>query len=376
MAHKDILLLVNVTATDDVYPTIIHYAREHNWRLTIEDRMAQPAHWHGDGALVQAMDFQASTRYLNSLRRRGIAVVSLTNTRNNTGFSSCSLNARQGAILAAEHLAQCGFTHAAYFSMEWNYGREIQSKAFTCAWNGDIHHWIWPHESSQRNLYDRSALVHWLKTKLREAPHPIAIFAPNSYNALVALNTCLDHGIAVPEDAAIISGCYDSAFCDCQSVPISGVKFDTRLHALKGAALLDNLIDTKDRAVKKIQIPPSRLVVQQSTDVLATEDPLLRQALRFIRENIAQPFGVAEIAEALKIPRITLDRCFAATLRRSAGSEIIRQRIERAKRLLSNTDMTLNAIAAECGFCHAPYLINTFKRKTGMTPHKFRHSHE
>lgn len=374
MTHKDILLLVNVTATDEVYPTIIQYAREHDWRLAIEDRMAPPANWHGDGALVQAMDFPASTRYLNALRRRGIAVVSLTNTRSNAGFSVCSLDIRKGATLAAGHLAQCGFVHAAYFSMEWNYGREMHSNAFACAWNGNFRCWIWPLEASRRHLNDRSAMVRWLKAKLSESPHPIAIFTPNSYNALVALNTCLDLGMAVPEDAAILSGCYDSAFCDCQAVPISGVEYDTRLHAMEGAALLDRLVGSKQRASERILIPPSRLVVQQSTDVLATDDPLLRQALRFIRENIARPFGAAEIADRLAVPRIRLDRCFAAALRRSAGSEIARQRIECAKRLLADTNMTLNAIASECGFCHASHLINTFKRKTGMTPHRFRNA--
>ncbi|MBQ6330200.1 MAG: helix-turn-helix transcriptional regulator, partial [Kiritimatiellae bacterium] len=84
------------------------------------------------------------------------------------------------------------------------------------------------------------------------------------------------------------------------------------------------------------------------------------------------PFGAAEIAAALEVPRIRLDRLFAAELNRSAGKEILRQRLAKAKQLLVETDDTLAAIASSCGFCHASYLINAFKKATGTTPHRYR----
>ncbi len=79
MDFRDILLLVNVTATDDVYPTLVQHARDHKWRLTIEDRLAPPSGWRGDGAVVQAMDWPVVARYVKSLVRRGIPVVNLVN---------------------------------------------------------------------------------------------------------------------------------------------------------------------------------------------------------------------------------------------------------------------------------------------------------
>ena len=95
MEFKDILLLVNVTATDDVYPTLIQHAREHHWRLTIEDRMAPPQGWRGDGAIVQAMDWPVVTRYVKSLMRRGIPVVNLINSRIGDSMPSCIIDMRQ-----------------------------------------------------------------------------------------------------------------------------------------------------------------------------------------------------------------------------------------------------------------------------------------
>ena len=84
------------------------------------------------------------------------------------------------------------------------------------------------------------------------------------------------------------------------------------------------------------------------------------------------PGSAAEIAASLGVPRIRLDRLFAAELRRSAGKEILRQRLAKAKQLLTETDDTLDAIASSCGFCHASYLVNAFKKAFGTTPRRYR----
>ena len=373
MQFHDILLLVNVTATDDFYPTVIQYAREHRWRLTIEDRMAPPQGWRGDGAIVQAMDWPVIAKYVRGLRRRGIPVVNLVDSQVGKTLPSCVLDIRAACRAAARHLLERGFSHAAYFAMEWLPSRDVYFAAFESSMKGcDVQRWAWPFESGERQVNNRAAMVKWLKAKLRSTPKPIAAFCPNPYNAVTLLNVCLDMGLAVPDEIAIACDAYDPAFCDCQSVPISGVEYDNCRQAREAAALLDRLIDGDSSGPTRIVIPPTRLVVQQSTDVLATENPLMRQALRVIRERLSRPLGAAEIAATLGIPRIRLDRLFAEELKRSVGREILRQRLARAKRLLVETDDTLDAIAAECGFCHASYLVNAFKKALGTTPRGYR----
>ena len=373
MEFRDILILVNATATDNVYPTLIQYAREHGWRLTIEDRMAPPKGWRGDGAIVQAMDWPVISRYVKSLANRGIPVVNLVNSKVGHSLPSCVIDIRKSSETAAAHFLERGFTHAVYFAMEWLSSRDMSFAVFAKAMKGcDVQKWVWPEEARGRRVNDRAAMTKWLIGRLHGAERPLAVMCPNPYNAVTFLNVCLDAGIAVPDEVAVMCDAYDPAFCDCQSVPITGVEYDTRRLALEGAALLDRLIDGNKTGPKRIVIPPTRIVVQQSTDVIATKNALLRRALRFIRENIGRPFGAAEIAAALEVPRIRLDRLFAAELRRPVGKEILRQRLAKAKQLLAETDDTLDAIASSCGFCHASYLVNAFKKATGSTPHHYR----
>lgn len=58
--------------------------------------------------------------------------------------------------------------------------------------------------------------------------------------------------------------------------------------------------------------------------------------------------GVDELASVAVVSRTTLDRLFAAELGRSVGSDMLRQRLLNAKRLLETTDMKLATTATEC----------------------------
>ena len=119
-------------------------------------------------------------------------------------------------------------------------------------------------------------------------------------------------------------------------------------------------------------IPPRGIVVRKSTDTLAADDPLLSSALKEISKRLSTSFGVAEVAEALKVPRARLDRLFAEKFSRSVGKEIVRQRIERAKKLLTTTDKPMKEISALCGYCNAGYFTNAFRTETGLTPKAWR----
>ena len=136
--------------------------------------------------------------------------------------------------------------------------------------------------------------------------------------------------------------------------------------------LLKRLMDGDRSAPKEVLVPPDRLVVNESSDAYAVGSPNLRRALAIIRNNLSRPLGAKQIAAEMGVSHATLDRLFASELGRSAGSEILRRRLMKAKRLLSSTNMKLSAVAAECGFCHASHLVKTFSEAEGTTPGAWR----
>ena len=59
----------------------------------------------------------------------------------------------------------------------------------------------------------------------------------------------------------------------------------------------------------------------------------------------------------------------------SVVSDIINARIEHGKFLLSATDMTVNAVAYECGYKNDVQFMRQFKTSVGMTPSEYRKLH-
>jgi len=67
-----------------------------------------------------------------------------------------------------------------------------------------------------------------------------------------------------------------------------------------------------------------------------------------------------------------LDRRMKAALKRSPKEEILRVRFGEVERLLRETDLTIETIAAQTGFAHSHYLQAAFKESRGQTPGEFR----
>jgi len=114
---------------------------------------------------------------------------------------------------------------------------------------------------------------------------------------------------------------------------------------------------------------------RQSTDVLAIDDPLVVQAVRYIREHACDRIGVNEVLRAVPLSRRVFEARFKTRLGRTPHEEIVRVRMERVKQLLLETDLSIESIAARAGFEHEEYMSVAFKREVGLPPGRFRQEH-
>lgn len=122
-------------------------------------------------------------------------------------------------------------------------------------------------------------------------------------------------------------------------------------------------------------IPPRSVVTRQSTDLLAIDDPEIAAAIRFIRGKACTGITVDDVLQAIAVSRSTLNRHFKELLGRSPKVEIVRTQLEHARKLLIETDLTVAAVAARCGFSEAKYFHDVFHRHVGTTPREFRVTH-
>lgn len=70
------------------------------------------------------------------------------------------------------------------------------------------------------------------------------------------------------------------------------------------------------------------------SEVFICEDPIVLEALRFIKDGVRRCLRVEDVAEHVNVSRSTLIRRFSQALGRSVSSEIRRQQVEEISRLL------------------------------------------
>lgn len=358
---------------------IARYAKAHGWHLTIADRLGRrPVGWRGDGALTTMRGGSGMSGYVKELRRRRIPVVDLSFNHPEVKVPRVSGDHEAMGRLAGEHFRDHNFRNAAWFSTGWLNIHKLRYQGLCEIFTAKPPRWIIEEEIPDRQRDDLRVVSKWLGAKLKEAPKPIAVLAYDDADASRVLSAALDAGLSVPEDVAILGIGGDTLICENQPVPLSSVEHDQERTGYEGAALLDRLMNarsarsTRHKAPSTILIPPTGITVRASTDRMAVSSPILRKALVFIRQNLSKPIGIDQIAEAIGTSRATLDRLFLSEMNRSAGKEILRQRISLAKSLLANEGLSIAQIAAECGFCNQAYLTNLFKETIGLTPLKYR----
>lgn len=100
----------------------------------------------------------------------------------------------------------------------------------------------------------------------------------------------------------------------------------------------------------------------------------LRRALEFISEKLEQQQGIAleVVAQQVGMSRYHFSRVFKESMGLSPINYIVRQRIERAKKLLMETDLAIADIALQAGFSGQSHFTTFFRKLVGLTPRSFR----
>ena len=71
----------------------------------------------------------------------------------------------------------------------------------------------------------------------------------------------------------------------------------------QAASLLHELMQGKSHPSKVIYVEPGSLIVRQSSDVLAVGDPVVAEAVRYVRENIPRNLSVKDVMREVPVGR-------------------------------------------------------------------------
>ena len=100
----------------------------------------------------------------------------------------------------------------------------------------------------------------------------------------------------------------------------------------------------------------------------------LRKAIEFIKDNLDQEQTVtlSAVSEAVQMSYFHFSRAFKQSMGISPNAYMTEQRIARAKKWLSDTDLPIADIALRAGFASQSHFTTTFRKLVWTTPKAFR----
>jgi len=359
----------------DIVRGIRRHVAEHGpWSLYLEPRDLRSRFpdwlkdWRGDGILARTAD----AALLRRLIATGLPVVEMRTTVLEHPFPFVGMdNSVIGARVAA-HFRARGFRHfgccldeseAFFLERSTRFVEAVAEAGLECpVFRSRRKNW----EQHQRDLAD------WL----RALPKPAGVFAVNDQLGFWVLDAARRAGIAVPEELAVVGAENDIMLCETASPPLSSVRLRGQAVGREAARLLGDWMAGRHvpKPGETHLLAPGDIVTRQSSDIVAVEDARIAAALRFIRQHATEGIDVSRVAREVALSRSVLERRMKALIGRSPGEEINRLRFVAVEKLLAETDLTLAAIAARCGFSHPQYMAEAFRQRTGVTPGAFRRS--
>lgn len=367
-----VAILVSTSANwgRQIVKGILSYANEVGpWHLWIKPSTPNnstelPRGWRGDGLIARV----ASPDLVDEISASGLPVVNVADIQIQ-GFSAPCVRTddRISIQMATEHFIDRGFRNIAYVGSRQNsnpiwYGNAfkeaLEEKGLPC---------------NSYYLGDKSAdqpdnITEWLLS----LPKPVGILVWGHGNGRMVVDTCMEAGISVPHDIAILCGSYDELLSHACFPALSGILAPTEQIGYKAAQLLHQMMQGKKVPNKITYLPPLGIMERLSTDTLAVEDPKLVQVVEYIHQNAFEPITMGHILHAVPMARRSLERRFMQVFGRSPLEEIRRLRIDKARRLLAETDLPMQNIAEACGYATYNYLTHVFKQVTHMTPRDYR----
>lgn len=108
---------------------------------------------------------------------------------------------------------------------------------------------------------------------------------------------------------------------------------------------------------------------------LANQDRI-RYMLAFIHRSYAEKISLGQIAASANISEREALRCFQKTLKRTPFDYLNEYRLNQAKKLLCETDLSVTQIALQTGFSDGAYFGKVFRKMYHMTPKEYQLSQQ
>lgn len=375
MRHVALLIETSRSYGRGLLRGVRRYVTEHGpWSMFVEQRALDSSpppwlrQWQGDGILART----GSPAMAKAIIATGVPTVEMRSVRYGQPFPFVGVDNRRLGEMVAEHLLERGFRHFGVYgtNVEEYYEKRCNNFVDAITQAGyDIAVFNTGRRSEKPRDWERQQrdLTEWVAA----LPKPAGVMACTDQYAFWLLDACKRAALSVPEEVAVVGVDDDETFCSMCSPPLSSVRLNTPQIGYAATELLDRMMAGEEPPAE-ILVAPLHVVTRQSSDSVAIDDPEVAAAVRLIRERACDGLTMADLLREIPVSRSTLERRMQEIIGRTPAAEITRIRLNRVKRLLEETPLSLAVIAHRCGFEHPQYMSSLFKKTFAETPGEYR----
>jgi LacI family transcriptional regulator len=345
---------------------VLDHAQQHGpWHVRIEPNgiercMAEGRELKADG-VVARIGSQEAADWLKAAKKPVVNVSSIK--LEGVNFPRVITNQAASAKVAAALFRGRGFTRFGYVGNSAADYVQVQFAHFEA---------VLAEEGQSCAFFAESDNEKKLAEWLRELPKPCGVFCWGPSMGRQVIDTCLESGIRVPEDVAVLGSDFDDLLSRASYPPQSGIRYACEQIGGIAASLLGRLMAGEKKVGRDVEVEPLGVVEALSTDTLAVSDRRMAEAMRFILKNFDQPIRMNELLKANPMSRRSMERRFRKVFGCSVAEQIRQQRINRARLMLTTTEHPITLIAEKCGFSSYNYMSRIFAEVVGRSPRDFR----
>jgi len=346
------------------------------WSLRGEPRRVVPPignlkKWRGDGVIAQVWDDERCRRMME-LQARGIPVVDVGGVIPNIALPQVTPDDRAIGEVAADYFISRGFRRLAFSGPAGHAAADqrlagFQKRAQRAGASVAVFEPKRLHRYAGGLEADIGELGQWVLGLAK----PVGILGWHDGRARQIAEACYQVGVRTPEEAAIVGVDDDEINCELGNPPLSSVAVAIEQIGYQAAAMLADLMAGR-KGPQRVLVPPVGVVTRRSSDSLAVEHADVVEVMRIIREHANKPLTVKELLRMSPISRRYMERQFKLHVGHSPRQEIERVHLERAKRLLSETNWPLARVASESGYMSYEHFTHVFRRRVGSSPGAYR----
>jgi AraC-like DNA-binding protein len=187
--------------------------------------------------------------------------------------------------------------------------------------------------------------------------HYVEAAAAHSGYRLEAMRAYLDAGFDEIADALQVTGAMDER------------SFGEQRAALERDAAETNTVGELSAAYRTTTSDVERALVRPKT---SRHDRSVRRAAAFIRDHLAEPLPLAKVARVVGFAPHYFCRLFTETEGMTLTKYIRRLRLDRAKSMLTSTNLSVERVGQLSGFATRTHFQRAFKDTLGVTPRDYR----